>query len=128
MASGTCLHTFTGHTEQVISLLFSPDGKTLFSGSADRSVRVWDVETGRCQASLLGHHHWVWSLVYSAADRVLLSGSQDETIRVWNWQPETELATLRSPRIYEGMNITHATGLTEAQQATLQALGAFARS
>jgi hypothetical protein len=45
-------------------------------------------------------------------------------IQVWNLETGTLLQTIRYPRSYEGTVITGATGLTEAQQATLKALGA----
>ena len=126
LTTGRCQQTLTGHTSRVLSLVFSPDGQTLLSGSADRTLRVWNLATGECHSTLQGHQSWCWSLVHLPQANLLLSGSQDETIKVWDLSTQTEWATLRSPRLYEGMIITQATGLTEAQQATLQALGAIA--
>jgi WD40 repeat protein len=54
---------------------------------------------------------------------VLASGSQDETVKLWDAKTGKCLKTLRADRLYEGMNITGAIGLTEAQKATLRALG-----
>jgi WD40 repeat protein len=54
---------------------------------------------------------------------VLASGSQDETVKLWDAKTGKCLKTLRADRLYEGMNITGAGGLTEAQKATLRALG-----
>jgi WD40 repeat protein len=61
----------------------------------------------------------------SGADPILVSGSQDETIKLWNPTTGECLKTLRADRLYEGMNIRGATGLTNAQKATLKALGAI---
>jgi len=61
----------------------------------------------------------------SGADPILISGSQDETIKLWNLTTGDCLKTLRVDRLYEGMNIRGAQGLTAAQQATLRALGAM---
>ena len=55
---------------------------------------------------------------------ILASASYDETLRLWNVHTGECLKILRPERLYEGMNITGVTGLTEAQKATLRALGA----
>ena len=55
---------------------------------------------------------------------MLASGSQDQTVRLWNVDTGECLKVLRAKRLYEGMNITGATGLTEAQKVTLKAIGA----
>ena len=56
----------------------------------------------------------------------IASGSDDGTIKLWDVQSGDCLATLRPDRLYERMNITGVTGLTDAQIATLKALGAVA--
>ncbi|MCB0188020.1 MAG: hypothetical protein KDE31_27320, partial [Caldilineaceae bacterium] len=53
------------------------------------------------------------------------SGSADATIKLWDVQTGECLKTLQPERPYERMNITNATGLTQAQKATLKALGAI---
>jgi len=125
VATGRCLRTFEGHTSQVLSLLFNADGTRLMSSSADKTIRVWNMTTGDCIAILQQHQHWVWSLTQDLNHGILLSSSQDETIKVWNLETEACVKTLRCPRPYEGTMITGATGLTEAQRVTLQALGAM---
>jgi WD40 repeat protein len=51
----TCLHTLVGHTNTILCLQVSPDGTALFSGSADTTIRVWDLVSGVCINTFMGH-------------------------------------------------------------------------
>src|SRR5262245_43598937 len=51
-----------GHTEGVLSVAFSPDGKTLASGGGDKTVRLWDVASRKLTATLKGHTEKVFSV------------------------------------------------------------------
>jgi WD40 repeat protein len=64
------------------------------------------------------------SVAFSPDGQTLVSGGQDGAIKLWEVETGKFLKTLRADRPYESMNITGATGLTEAQKATLKALGA----
>jgi WD40 repeat protein len=124
--SGQCLHTFQEHRNQIWSVAFSPDGQKLASGSDDQTVKIWDIKTGKCLHTFQGHTNWVRSIAFSPNGRTLASASADGTIRLWNVQLGQHLATLKTPKPYEGTNITGAIGLTAAQKASLIALGAIA--
>jgi len=63
-----------GHTSLVISVAFSPDGKTLASASWDETIKLWDVATGKEQATLKGHTDAVWSVAFSPDGQTLASG------------------------------------------------------
>ncbi|NEQ24136.1 MAG: hypothetical protein F6K28_34440, partial [Microcoleus sp. SIO2G3] len=95
------------------------------SSSLDKTIRLWDVESGECLQVLTDHQTEVWSVAFSADSEVLASGGSDGAIKLWQVETRECLQTLRSPRLYEGMNISGTTGLTEAQKATLKALGAI---
>ena len=66
-------------------MAFSPDGKTLASGSYDDTVRLWDVATGRpIGQPLTGHTGVVTSVAFSPDGKTLTSGGSDNTIRRWD--------------------------------------------
>jgi WD40 repeat protein len=76
--------TLKGHTDQVYQVAFSPDGKTLASGSWDKTIKLWDVAAGKELATLKGHTDHVLGMVLSPDGKTLASGSADKTIKLWD--------------------------------------------
>ena len=74
----------TGHTEVVWSLAFSPDGKTLASGTgnADGTIQLWDTSTGQLKQTIARHPDNVNTLCFSPDGQILVSGSSDNKIRL----------------------------------------------
>ncbi|WP_413160908.1 protein kinase domain-containing protein [Capilliphycus salinus ALCB114379] len=84
-----------GHSGHVYSVAFSPDGCTLASGSADQTIKLWDMETDREIATLKGHSNTVDSVAFSPDGRTLASGSSDKTVKLWDVKTQTEITTLK---------------------------------
>jgi len=75
---------YMGHSDSVNCVTFSADGRRILSGSWDRSLRLWDVESGECLQVFKGHTNSVKSLAFTSDGRRALSGSGDKPIRVWD--------------------------------------------
>jgi WD40 repeat protein len=76
------LGALPGHLGWVRSLALSANGKTIVSGSFDRTVKIW--EGGPKVDVLRGHKDWVCAVAFSPDDRLLASGSRDGSVRIWD--------------------------------------------
>ena len=79
---GDTLGFLTGHMGSINSVVFSPDGTTLASGSTDKTIRLWNAVTGQHKATL-GHGDKVESVVFSP-DGATLASRSDTTVQLWD--------------------------------------------
>jgi WD40 repeat protein len=84
-----------GHTDDVKGVALSGDGRRAVSASDDRTLKVWDVETGRELHTLRGHMSPVFGVALSVDGRRAVSASSDKTLKVWDVETGRELRTFQ---------------------------------
>lgn len=86
MASGKMTAQYDErHLDTVLCIDFSPDGKLLASGGADKAVRITDLATGKMVKVFEGHTHHVLGLSWRSDGRLLASSGADNVVKVWDW-------------------------------------------
>ena len=94
VATGKERATLQGHTGFVHSITFSADGTTIASGSADRTVKLWEVATGKWR--MLGMQlDTVYSVAFSPDGKTVASGNVDGTINLWDTATTREMPVLK---------------------------------
>jgi WD40 repeat protein len=82
VTTGGQILTTQGHSYSVVSVAFSPDGKTFASGGCG-DIKLWNVGTATEIYTLKGHSDWVRSVAFSPDGKILASGSNDKIINIW---------------------------------------------
>ena len=129
MESGECVTTLEGHSDDVTSVSFSPDGQWIASGSRDNTVKVWSVESGECVTTLEGHSSDVRSVSFSPDGQWIASGSVDNTVKVWSVESgecvftgsqldDSWRAVFKNSSMPEQFDDTHTIGLSGEGQNT----------
>jgi WD40 repeat protein len=91
--TGKMLATLAGHTDDIATAAYSPDGKRIVTGG-DETARIWDASTGRMLLVLSGHAGYVWQAVYSHDGTLIATASPDKTARIWDAQTGALLGVL----------------------------------
>jgi WD40 repeat protein len=81
----------TAHRLPVAEMAFSPDGTQIASASQDRTIRLWDVQTGNPLATLTGHSGRVLTVAFSSDGTRLVSGDSDNAVILWDAATGTRL-------------------------------------
>jgi WD40 repeat protein len=104
---------------------WNPRGEVLISGGSDGRLRWWEVASGQCLRVREAHQGTINAIRVSSEGTRLASCGDDGAIMLWDLEVGGHLRTLRRDRPYERLNITGIRGLTQAEIATLRALGAI---
>ena len=73
MEKSECIKKLNGHTNSITSITVSNDEKTLISGSFDKSIKIWDLNSGKCIKTLFGHDGHVLLVMFSPNNSKFIS-------------------------------------------------------
>ncbi|CAG4979599.1 unnamed protein product [Colias eurytheme] len=85
------LHTFKGHKDIVIGLVFRKNTHDLYSASKDRSVKIWSLDEMAYVETLFGHQSPITAIDALTRERAITAGGRDTTIRIWKIVEESQL-------------------------------------
>jgi RNA polymerase sigma factor (sigma-70 family) len=91
---GEVLAMMRGHTGDVYSVEFTPDGQRLTSAGADGTVVLWDVASGRTIWTFQANKDPIWSLAFTPDGKLLASGADDGTVRFWEATTGKQVSTV----------------------------------
>lgn len=97
-----CVHNLAGHSGQIRAVAISPDNQFMASGSADKTINMWELDSGSLVYTLRDHANWVRGIAFSPDSKTLVSCSADKTIKIWN---------VNSGRLIQTLN-GHASGVS----------------
>ena len=83
------------HSDTVYSIAFSPNGKFIATGAADRFMKVSELATGKLVRNFEGHTHHVLSVSWQADARVLATAGADKVVKLWNMKDGSQLKTIQ---------------------------------
>jgi len=93
--AGKLIRTFEGHKERVTSVVFSPDGSMIASGSEDGSIKLWDTQNGVLLRTIKDHNSDVTSVAFSPDGNMIASGDDSRTVKLWDTKSGILLRTTK---------------------------------
>ncbi|NMF65537.1 beta-propeller domain-containing protein [Brasilonema octagenarum] len=93
---GALVRTLTGHSHSVNAVAVTPDCKYVISASSDKTLKVWDLQSGKEKFTLNGHSYSVNAVTVSTDSKYVISGSFDGTLKVWYLQFGEEKFTFKN--------------------------------
>lgn len=94
-SSGKRIKFLKGHKHEVHMILFTPDGKYLLSCSSDKTIKIWDTQTGTALKTLVGTDE-IFNIAISPDGKYLISASIDKSITQWDFETAEKIRTIKN--------------------------------
>ena len=94
LSRGFARQRFVGHTDAVVSAVFSSNNQFVLTSANDTTTRLWDIETGAEIRQYAGHTELVNMALFSSDAAFIVTGSADRTVRIWDKDSGEEIARL----------------------------------
>jgi WD40 repeat protein len=107
---GSLLRTLAGHTSSVTAVAVYAVGRRAISASWDKTLKIWDLETGQVLRTLEGHTDAVEAVAVYADKRRAISASRDSTLKIWDMESGKELRTIEGHADHVGAVAIFADG------------------
>jgi WD40 repeat protein len=91
---GLLIRTLEGHSGSVYAVAITPDGRHAVSGSYDKTLKIWDLNTGKIIRPLEGHSGSVYAVAITPDGHRAVSGSYDNSLKIWDLDTGNILRTL----------------------------------
>ena len=86
------IHTLLGHDNAITQIKYSPDGKLIASASWDRTIRLWNAETGELINTVGGYKDGINSIAFTPDNQTLISGDEAKEVKIWNITNQPKLS------------------------------------
>lgn len=94
LASNKSMASLEAHTDNILAMALSPDGKLLATGGADNNAKVWDIASRKEMAKLEGHTSHIMALAFNPDGTQLATGGADKELKVWDVRSKEQLIQL----------------------------------
>ena len=91
---GKSRHSLRGHVDSVNSIRFQPYSNIIVTGSADKTVSLWDMKSSLCIQTFYGHNNSVNSCAFNLTGDKIVSGDSDGIVKVWDVRMVKEKETI----------------------------------
>jgi WD40 repeat protein len=122
--TGVCESVIKGQAGPIRAVAVIPGEGMFASCGEDKTIRLWEINTGKC-INVINANKKITALAFNDSGSILAAVDEGGAMTMWRVDSMETIAGFSNQRMYENMNITSVTGLSDRQQENLKTLGAI---